>query len=223
MSTSIHSDFGRKLHTGLQQYANESGNELALNGVPIIPGADAAPVSTHTGTRTKPHPPLEGEFEKLDVEYIPDSELMLLARWLIENKRDLKHLETVSIAYLWKAKGGKSGGKNIFGKCAKTPPLVRAYEQSTFTIWLAADNVREYRMNDNQIEALLFHELCHASIEEVENETTGDLSYKPVVLAHDVEMFLSELHEYGLWRTDLVRADSAFQQFRLPGFDGEAA
>ncbi len=59
MSTSIHSDFGRKLHTGLQQYANESGNELALNGVPIIPGADAAPVSTHTGTRTKPHPPLE--------------------------------------------------------------------------------------------------------------------------------------------------------------------
>lgn len=194
----------------------------------VSSGGRSATVGANTDTRfthstIKPHPPAESEFERLDVDYIPDSELMLLGRWLIENRRGLKHLDSVSIAYLWKAKGGKSGGKEVFGKCAKTPPLVRAYEQSTFTIWLAADNVRDYRMNDNQIEALLFHELCHASIEEVENETTGDVSFKPVVLAHDVEMFLSELDEYGLWRTDLTLANSAFQQFRLPGFDGEAA
>lgn len=167
-------------------------------------------------------PPPESDFEDRDVEYIQSADMRELANHLIETKRALRHLKGVRFAYLWKAKGGKSGGKNTLGKCSKTPPLVQTYHHSTFTIWLAADHARDYNLSAHQIEALLYHELCHAVIEEVENEKTGDVSYKPTILAHDLEMFHSEVQEYGLWTSELVQARDTFQG-TLPGFDDPLA
>lgn len=161
--------------------------------------------------------PFDSDFERDQVEYIVSPSMENLGRWLIKNKRGLRHLDGPTIEYLWKAKGGKSGGKSVLGKCAKTPPLVQAHKYSTFTIWLAHDHCKEFLLTDLQLEALLYHELCHAVIEEVENEQTGDVSFKPTILAHDLEMFHSEVEEYGLWTAELVQAKAVFQQ-ELPGF-----
>lgn len=174
--------------------------------------------ATLPGFAPKVKRPFDSDFERDQVDYIVSPSMAELGRYLIENKRALRHLKGTSISYLWKAKGGQSGGKLILGKCAKTPPLVKTYQYSTFTIWLAHDHCKEFNLSDAQLEALLYHELCHAVIEEVENEKTGDVSFKPTILAHDLEMFLSEVEEYGLWRADLVQAHSVFQQ-ELPGFD----
>lgn len=173
--------------------------------------------NTLPGVAPKVERLLDSDFERLDVDYIVSPSMAELGRYLIETKRCLKHLKSTSFAYLWKAKGGQSGGKVTLGKCTKTPPLVKTYEHSTFTIWLAHDHCKEFNLTDDQMEALLYHELCHAVIEEVENEETGDVKFKPVILGHDLEMFLSEVEEYGLWRADLIQAHSVFQQ-ELPGF-----
>ncbi len=173
---------------------------------------------TLPGFAPKVERPFDSDFERDQVDYIVSPSMAELGRYLIDNKRALRHLKGTSISYLWKAKGGQSGGKMVLGKCAKTPPLVRTYQYSTFTIWLAHDHCKEFNLTDAQLEALLYHELCHAVIEEVENDKTGDVSFKPTILAHDLEMFLSEVEEYGLWRADLVQAHSVFQQ-ELPGFD----
>lgn len=161
--------------------------------------------------------PVESDFLADQVEYIVSGELAILAARLIETKRSLKHLNGVRFAFLWKQKGGQSGGKAVLGKCAKTPPLVQAHSFSTFTIWIAVDHLVMFGMTPRQLEALMFHELCHAVIQEVESEA-GDVSYKPVVLKHDVEMFLAEVEEYGLWTTDLSAAQPVFQR-ALPGLD----
>ncbi len=179
----VKQELGKSLHHGLQDLANETGNTYTLNSTRIDPKVDKLNRNnTLPGVAPKVERLLDSDFERLDVEYIVSPSMADLGRYLIETKRCLKHLKSTSFAYLWKAKGGQSGGKMTLGKCTKTPPLVKTYEHSTFTIWLAHDHCKEFNLSDDQMEALLYHELCHAVIEEVENEETGDVKFKPNVL-----------------------------------------
>jgi hypothetical protein len=73
-------------------------------------------------------------------------------------------------------------------------------------IWIAADACRERNYGPKHFEAIVFHELQHAGVDDEGN---------PVVVAHDFAGFLSELDEYGLWETDLERAADAFIQAEM--------
>ncbi len=101
------------------------------------------------------------------------------------------HLADVRIAYLWKRKGGRSGGKLVFGRVMPAPPVLAALaeERVDFVIWLAADHGRDARWTGRHVEALLFHELKHLEHDLDAGRITA--------VAHDFEGFYDELVEYG--------------------------
>lgn len=105
-------------------------------------------------------------------------------------------LAGVKIDYRWKKRGGQTKGKLTFGMAVKPGALLAHYTDALFVIWLAADHVRENHWTDREIEAALFHELCHCDVTE-----EGD----PVLAPHDWEGFSRELLHYGPWRSDLLQ------------------
>lgn len=157
--------------------------------------------------------PGNDQFEEHGVDFLEAPELGELAGDLIERYEELDHLTTTSIGYAWKAKGGESSGKAVFGKCVKASGLVKHFSEHQFVIWLAADNCREWGFTQRQVEALLFHELCHAGEKE-----SKDGEIKATLIGHDVEAFAAEIERYGLWQDDLVRIKPVFDQCALPGF-----
>lgn len=227
MNTTMHESGLRDASRKLRNVANEHDTTLTLStgGKSVTIGPDVPDAGERHEPFTPPFVavPPDLMFEDLDREFLIADDLAALGRILLDSKSALRGIKGTSISYLWKRKGGQSGGKVILGKCAKTPPMVKTYRASTFTIWLAADHVRDHDLSQDQIEALLFHELCHAGLEEVENEKTGDVTIRPVVWAHDLEMFSAEVEEYGLWRSELRRAKDTFEQAGLPGLDVVAA
>jgi hypothetical protein len=121
-------------------------------------------------------------------------------------------LQGFRVGYRWRAKGGKTKGKATLGRCQKTAGLLKNFSGVDFIIWAAADNCRDAHMTFRDMEALVFHELCHTGCTE---------DYQPRVEPHDFEGFVFELQEYGAWTRDLKWAQQAFTQPSL--FDKEAA
>lgn len=112
------------------------------------------------------------------------------------------------VDFRWKAKGGSSKGSDTLGKCIKLTGVSRHYALgSHFMVWIAADHVRMRRYRRYELEALLYHELCHIEITEDGYGTKG----------HDVELFFDEIRKYGLWRENL-RPLASIVQPNLPGF-----
>jgi len=115
-----------------------------------------------------------------------------------------------SLAVVWKRQGGQKGGRSTLGKCTKPGGLTRFYSGHDWVIWVAADHARQLKLDVHQVEALLYHELLHCALE-------GDPPV-PAIVGHDVEAFLSEVEEYGLWKTDLAAAGTVFgRQLSLEG------
>ncbi len=167
--------------------------------------------------------PTESEFDRAELDFLPADDLEELGRHLRATKPQLNGISGYAIQYLWKRKGGSSGGRSVLGKCLKTPPMVKTFKVSTWTVWLAADHCREFNLDDHQFEALLFHELLHAHLSEVEvtDRRTGETTteYRPTVIGHELEMFHAEVAEYGLWTSELKRAQDTFAQAELPGIN----
>ena len=120
----------------------------------------------------------------------------------------------VLIDYRWKRRGSTTGGNAILGKCVRLTGLARHLSLGAhYCVWLAADHCKAYQFNDEQLEALMFHELCHIEREEPEDED------KPVVWrtrGHDNEVFRAELREYGAWRPSLEQLVTVIRQLPLP-------
>ncbi len=125
----------------------------------------------------------------------------------------LSSLRDQSVAVLWKKTGGKTHGKSTLGKATKPSGLLAHFADLDFIIWIAADHVREYALNDLQLEALVYHELLHC---DYDTETE-----EPTIAGHDAELFLSELDLYGGWMSDLLRVIQHAQQLPLALFDEE--
>lgn len=123
-------------------------------------------------------------------------ELRTLADELID-RFDAKfaHLPQLRIDYLWKAEGGSSKGKMRLGQTEKLSGLKQWYSSADFVVWLAVDNLQLAAAGEREIEATLFHELCHIGI-------SGE-SDQPTLIPHDVEMFADEVRTYGIWKPDL--------------------
>lgn len=159
--------------------------------------------------------PMDMQFEQAGADFLAAPEVERIADQLVGDYSELGHLTEYRLAYAWKRTGGESAGKPVFGKCVKSSGLVRFFGKNQFVIWLAADHCREYGFTERQLEALIYHELCHAG--EVEDKN-GDM--KAALNPHDVEAFASEIERYGLWTTDLQRVKPYFDdaQLDLPGF-----
>jgi hypothetical protein len=151
--------------------------------------------------------PADAEYED-DEEFKADDALAATATELIErHPGKFGFLRNIGVKFLWKRNGGRSQGRARVGQCARTSGLAKHYSGAEFVVWLAADTTRDLGFGPRELEAALFHELSHIDYD--------DEADKPVVRAHDVEMFLDELAEYGTWRADLRRAHHAFEQLPL--------
>lgn len=160
---------------------------------------------------TFPIPP-DGDF--FGATFIDAPDIEAIANGLLFKMPEFAGIGDLRVKYVWSRKGGAKNGKATLGKCTKVSGLAQFFGDCDFVVAISADNCRGFQLTNQQMKALVYHELKHIGLDE--DEETGDpiLSVRP----HDVEMFLSELKHYGLWTSDLQAADSAFRQMRLvPG------
>lgn len=153
-------------------------------------------------------PPPASVFQEQDADFLEAGAVSERAERLIDEYPELHFLGTAPIAYLWKRKGGATAGRATLGKCVLSSGLMRHFSNTAWVIWIAADHVREMELTDEQVEALIYHELLHCT-------TTGE-DERPAVKGHDFEAFRSEIRRYGAWKLDLKSAADAFHQLPLP-------
>lgn len=149
--------------------------------------------------------PPEDAFDELG--FIDAPELARVADDLIERHNRFTAHNGLHIAYLWKAKGGKTNGSLTLGKCQKPSGLLAFYSEVDFVIWLAADHINDLMLSPKQIEALVFHELSHIGFND---------KAEPEIRNHDWAGFVGEIEEYGLYLDDMRRVGKAVEQLRLP-------
>ncbi|HLJ26575.1 MAG TPA: putative metallopeptidase [Candidatus Angelobacter sp.] len=150
--------------------------------------------------------PSKHDFE-VQGDWIQASGCEKIAKALIESRASLAPLVDANIAYLWKASGGSRKGKVILGTCQRPSGLLRYFSAMDFVIWFGADNCRDSALDYWQMEALVFHELKHAGMEDE----------VPVSLPHDFEGFAEEIRLYGLWKRDIVGiAKAVTESLKLP-------
>lgn len=178
-------------------------------------------VATVSAPFDLPRVPSDAKFADLNVDFLPSSQLSEIGTRLCEARKTLQITEKIRIEYLYKRKGGVSGGRAVFGNCIKTSGLVKYFATDArrsivdYVIWIAADAVRDTRMALWQLEALLYHELLHISVET--NEKTDE--EKLTTRAHDWEGFNAEIDAYGLWWSDLKSMGQHVRQLKLSGMD----
>lgn len=153
-------------------------------------------------------PPEAIAFEEAEAEFLEAPELERLALEIIGRHKRFRHLaREFTVVYLWKSAGGMSNGSDTLGKCTKPSGLLKHFSETHFVIWLAADHIRARLLSPNQIEGILYHELCHA-----DQNDKGE----PVIIGHDWAGFASEIEEYGFYLADVRRISQAVQ-LRLKG------
>jgi hypothetical protein len=143
-----------------------------------------------------------------DQQFLPAPDLKVIGDMLIEKYDDFAHLTNLgaNIVYLWKEKGGESGGRAHLGKCVKPSGLTDYFacqsetlsegmtDKVDYIIWAAADHLRNNTANFRTICALVFHELKHTGFDDKGNFT---------VQGHEFEGFAREIEEFGLWKRDI--------------------
>ncbi len=157
--------------------------------------------------------PTDGYFAPVGLpeeDFLPAPDLETIGRRLIDDCVDFYHLANVQVIYLWKRKGGQAEGQANLGKCTKASGLVKHFSGATWVVWLAADHVNTYKFTRRQVEALLFHELCHAGDEE---DDEGE--HKPKPIGHEWQGFSVEVARYGAWMEALQFCRNAWEQLPL--------
>lgn len=154
--------------------------------------------------------PSDEAFAQYETEWLEANDLNEIVQALItHHDARFVHLSGMSIACRWKRKGGESQQRSRLAKCVKVPAMWAAITRMDFVIWVAADHTRDWNFTRWQMEALLFHELHHATIDE---------RGKAAIVGHDIEEFAGVLLEYGPWHEELRRHATVFEQ--LPLFEG---
>jgi hypothetical protein len=137
-------------------------------------------------------------------EFVEAPELEAMGqRLLAEHQRfELHRKVNPAIAYLWKRSGGEKGGVATLGKTQRPSGLLAYFAGVDFVIWAAADHCFKRRFGAEQLEALVFHKLCHVGV---------DRNYATYVMSHDFEGFRDEVESYGFWKPDIAAISKAFQ------------
>lgn len=146
---------------------------------------------------------------KPDRDFAPGDDIARIAGALII-AHEWRRFDDLRVRYLWKREGGNRNGVATLGECVKTSGLARHFGDVDYVVWLAADHCRSFRLTRYHVEALVYHELLHADVDE---------RGKPTLRPHDFEGFGQEITEYGLWHGPLVVAGDAIAQLRFPFAD----
>lgn len=167
--------------------------------------------------------PADERFEERDYMSAPD--LSEIAKALVKADRaQFDHFKGLHVVYLWRRKGGSTGGRLTLGKCQKPTGLLAYFAGADFVVWLAADHHRDRVAGERagasrfEVEAALFHEMLHVGI-----ETDDDGNVRNVIVPHDFTAFNAEVTRYGAWKGDLRAADQSFRQMPLWSGEGGAA
>ena len=111
-------------------------------------------------------------------------------------------------------------GRQTLGMCKKASDLDRELAPYDFVVLLNRDFWTNPTVTDEQRDALLDHELCHATIkldpethEPMEDER-GRKVYR--IRKHDLEEFAEIAARHGCWKRDLERFAVALAQAKQP-------
>lgn len=185
-------------------FETDEGKELPAGRRLILGGDPDAPAKTYG----------QAAFDSAGEEFLPDPRLDEIAEALIGRHR--LDAGDVVVLYRWKDKGGETNGSQTLGKCVKLSGHARHFAEADYLIWLAADHCRTNALTAWQLEALLFHELLHITLEE-----NGKGEKRRKIQGHDAELFVAEFRHYGAWKLDLERVGRAVRQMLL-GLSGAA-
>jgi len=158
--------------------------------------------------------PEDGDFD-LDGDYLDDDALGDLLSDIVGKYQALDVIERhgISVAVLWKKKGGKSQGQPTFGKCQKTSGLLAHYCQSDFVIWLAADHIKVREWTTDQVAKQLYHLARHIGWEEGEEDADGIVGEgKAILVGPDLKLFVGEIADTGAWDQMRNRVAADFEQ-----------
>lgn len=145
-----------------------------------------------------------------DQDFLPAPELYAVCVELINRfESQLSHLSNIALEVLWKKEGGKSKGREVWGRTQQASGLVAYYSEQAFIIWIAADHTAAQFFTDAMFQALLFHEMSHISWDPEEGKCS--------LRGHDFEGFVSELAAFGAWDLNLKTMASQAQQLDLFG------
>lgn len=133
----------------------------------------------------------------IDTDFLHAPQLETIGQALIDELPEFRLLKFVRIEYRWKRHGGKTNGRAKLGACQKLSGILRDTLEAQNLIWAAADHLRVREFTAWELEALVYHELCHAGEK---------------LRSHDFEGFGAEIVRYGTWRIDLQVADAAIRQ-----------
>lgn len=148
--------------------------------------------------------PSEADFDRVGQDFIPAQGCEKIAQKLIETLKRFEPLRECAITYLWKRKGATSP-RMVLGKCQRLAGLLKYYAGAEFVIWFSANNCTYANLTNWQMEALIFHELCHATME----------GSQAVLVPHDLEVFADEISRYGPWKDDIALVAKAVLQLGL--------
>jgi hypothetical protein len=143
--------------------------------------------------------------------------LKRIADALIEKHEDvLKVVGNFKVRYLWKARGGSQYGLPHYGNCEKPGGLAQYGLGTDFVIWLAADHLFTTGFMAEQIEALMFRQLCGIS----QNDNTKSAELR----GPDFHGYRVEIERYGFWDEPLKALGKALavQPTLFEGLEADA-
>lgn len=121
-----------------------------------------------------------------------------IAKALIETEPSLASIlkSDVQIIFLSSKHKKLSGGTRVFGQCEKIADKYKWGIPCDFTITIFEPNVAEFQFTEDQIRALIHHELLHVGVER--EETLVGANEKYYIVPHDLEDFKLILQQYGV-------------------------
>jgi hypothetical protein len=143
-------------------------------------------------------------------QYLAAPELADIAERVIAQHGFLQEIASCDIRWYWKRKTGVSKGRVKIGFMKRASDLLGHFSGADFIGWLSATTARDATFDDRQIEAAVFHQLCHVGWDD-----NGNWIFQP----HDFEGFGAEVRHYGPWTEELRVGGKAFSAATQLGFD----
>lgn len=115
-----------------------------------------------------------------------------MAETVIKEYEELNWIATadVRIDYISSLKDKRKSGRPVLGECMLVKEIYKCYVPYDFLIVIYEPNV--HGLTDEQMKILLYHELLHVDVTDVE----GEPQYK--VAPHDIEDFRTIIDKFGM-------------------------
>jgi hypothetical protein len=134
--------------------------------------------------------PSDSAFQGREFIIDPDDLVQIRKDLVFECAPLFNHLQAASIEMAWKRKGGMANGGVQGHGHKRSDTHAVAHGAKEFLLWVAADISREGPLTRTEIEAAVYHEMCHLGY----NENTNEVK----IVDEPVKYFPSEKRRYGL-------------------------